>query len=147
MEHIHTEGNDVLEHSDNRREAGKCHKQEEQRSPDPAACHIHEYVWQCDEDQTRTGTDFHAIAETCREDDQSCHDCDKCIKCTDTDALPGERIVLAHIASEDLHRRNTQTQSEERLVHSRRDHISKTDLGYGFCIWYKVELQAFLCTG
>ena len=85
-----------------------------------SACHIYKYIWQCDEDQTWTGTDFHAIAEACREDDQSCHDCNKCIESTDTDALPGKRIVFAHVASEDLHCRNTQTQSEERLVHSRR---------------------------
>ena len=53
-EGIRPERDDVLEYCHNRGEARKRHKQEEQRSPDPAAAHIYEYIRQCIEDQRRS---------------------------------------------------------------------------------------------
>ena len=72
---------------------------------------------------------FHAVAEAGGEDD---HDRD--IRATKVSrpqiraAFTGQRVVLAHIAAENLHGGNAQAQGEEGLVHGGGDHVANAHL-------------------
>ena len=68
-------------------------------------------------------------------------DRNKGVQCTDANALAGEGVILAHIAAEDLHRSNTQTQGEEGLVHGGGDYAAPAVFFYGVQIGYQIEFQ------
>ena len=122
---VHTEGHEVFKHRDHRGEAGKGHKQEEQAPPDPAPGHVYKDVGQGDENQARTGVDLHPVAEAGGEDDEARRQRHEGIQAADAHAFAEQRVVLAHVAAENLHGGHAQAQGEERLVHGGADDAAK----------------------
>ena len=87
------------------------------------------YLRQRDENEGRPRARVHIVGEAGGEDNETGHDRYKCIQSDDTDRLTAQCAVLRNICAENLHRSDTEGQREERLVHGRRDDISKTHLG------------------
>lgn len=122
---IHAAGYEILEDRRDRRETRKCHEQEKQGAPETAACHAGEDVRQCDENQRRPLIGFYIVAVAGRENDEARHNRNKCVKRADIDCLARQRVLLRHIAAEDFHRRDAETQGEEGLIHRRRDDFAE----------------------
>ena len=141
-EFAHT-GKDVLKHRQLRGEGRENHKQEEQRTPDPSACHVVEDGRHRVKQQRGAGVDFDAVGEAGREHNEARHDRHEGVKDNHVDRLAHQGVILADVASEDRHGADADAQREERLVHRRHNHRAG-DLGE---VRYQIELQAFFCPG
>ena len=120
-EGVHADGKDVFKNSQHRREAGENHEQEEQRPPEAAARHVCKDVRERPENERRAVVRLHTEGEARRENDRSGHQRHKGVQHTDAHGLARQRVLVRHIASEDLHGGNAEAQGKERLIHGRRD--------------------------
>lgn len=139
--------NDVFKHGDDRREARKCHEQEEQRSPHAAARHAGEDIGQGDENQARSGIRRDAVGKTGGENNQPRADGHKRIQRADAHGFAGQRVFAAHITAENLHRANAKAEREERLIHGRSDHAADSLLHRAPPVGQQKKRQSLFCAG
>ena len=87
----------------------ECDKDKEAGSPDSSSCHVVKYVRQCDKQQGRTCIRLYTISKTCRNNNKSCHQCNKGIQHNDINRFTTDSSFLLHITSEYFHRTDTYT--------------------------------------
>ena len=143
-EGIHADRNDVFQHGQHGGEAGKNHKQEEQRAPQAAALHIDKDVRQRFKDQRRALIGLYAKGEASREDDRARHQRHQRVQRADAHGLARQGVLLAHIAAKDLHGRNAQAQGEKRLVHRVHNQVAQAIFADAVHRGQKIELHALL---
>lgn len=118
LPHVHAVGNDVLHHSDDRRQSRNAHKNKEQCSPETAAYHFIKYIGQSDENQPRPGSRLHAEGEAGREYYEAGHQRHQRIEAYYEQRLLRYRALFAKIAPEYAHGSYAEPQSEKSLIHS-----------------------------
>ena len=103
-------------------------------------------IRQGDKDQARSGGRAYAERKTCRENDQTGHDCYKGIQNRNICRFSKQRSFFSDIASEDRHSSDTKTQCKECLVHRRYDRITDAQLFHSSEVRNQIELQSFCCS-
>ena len=147
VEQLHDAGNDVFKYSHHCGEAGEGHEQEEQGSPHLTAGHVGKYVGQGDENQARACIRGHAVGEACREDNQPGADGHKGVQGTDVHGFAAQGVLAGHVAAEDFHGTNAQTQGKEGLIHGGHNHLTDALLGGTAPVRQQEEGQTLLCAG
>ena len=91
--------------------------------------------------------DLDAVAEAGGEDDQPGRDGDEGIQHTDAGAFAQQRVLFAHIATEDFHGGDAQAEGEERLVHGGGDDLAQADGLDRLKVGHQIEADALLRAG
>ena len=99
-------------------------------------------VGERDKDQTGAAVGLYAVCEAGREYDESRTDRHKSVQNNDVYRFAKQRLVSSDIASENCHGTDTDTESEERLVHGACDHLEDTDLFGSLEAGKQIELQS-----
>ena len=128
-------------------EARKRHEEEEERAPDAAAGHVEEDFGQRHKNERGTLARLHIVAEAGGENDETGHDCHKRVQRADAHRLAGERAVVVHIAAENLHGGNAETERKERLVHGIGDHVENADGADGVHVRAQIKVNALCRAG
>ena len=144
---LHQAGDDVFKHRNDGGEAGEGHEQEEQRPPQPAAGQPGKDVGQGNEDQLGAAVRADAEGEAGREDDETRADGHEGVQHADAGRLAGQGVLALHIAAEDLHGADAETQRKEGLVHRVHDDGAQPDLGRPLHAGQQVEGQALAGAG
>ena len=86
---INGKGNNIFKYRDHCRKCGKGKEQEEQCAPDPSTGHLIKNVRERNEDQGWPCIRFDTEGEAGRNDDKTCHQCNKGIQKCDAECFTG----------------------------------------------------------
>ena len=135
-------GNQIFKDRRHGGEARKRHKEEEERAPHAAAGHVEEDFGQRHKNERGAMVQLHIVAEAGGEDDETGHDRHECVQRADAHRFAGESVVVVHVAAEDLHGGNAETERKERLIHGVRDDVENADGADRVHVRAQIEVDA-----